>query len=68
MYKTLSIAFSPDEFDQLRRVAGEQCRHPRDQARRLVLESLGLAKPPPKRRATTKGNRTNHTGAIANNR
>jgi hypothetical protein len=52
-YRTMTIVLSDDEVNALRRSAEVDLRRPRDQARYLVRQALGLAEKPP---ATEKHN------------
>lgn len=54
-YRTMTIVLSEDEVNALRRSAEVDLRRPRDQARYLVRQALGLAEKP----ATA----TKHNGA-----
>lgn len=52
-YRTMTIVLSDDEVNALRKSAEVDLRRPRDQARYLVRQALGLAEKPP---AATKHN------------
>ena len=53
-YRTMTIVLSDDEAHALRRSAEVDLRRPRDQARYLVRQALGLAEP----------NGEKHNGAV----
>ncbi len=46
-YRTMTIVLSDDEVNALRRSAEVDLRRPRDQARYLVRQALGLVDKPP---------------------
>ena len=46
-YRTMTIVLSDDEENALRKSAEVDLRRPRDQARYLVRQALGLAEKPP---------------------
>ena len=52
-YRTMTIVLSDDEVNALRKSAEVDLRRPRDQARYLVRQALGLAEKP----------QTKHNGA-----
>jgi len=45
-YKRITIPMSDQEQERLREAARRNCRNPRQQARLLLLQALGLADPP----------------------
>jgi len=52
-YNRIMVPFDRDEWVRLRQTAEAEMRNPRDQARYLVRQALGLAEKPP---ATEKHN------------
>lgn len=46
-YRSINIRLEQRELDALVRVAQNELRQPRDQARYILLKSLGLAEKPP---------------------
>ena len=54
-YRTITIVLSDSEINALRKSAEMELRRPRDQARYLVRQALGLADKPP--------SAENHNGA-----
>lgn len=63
-YRTMTIVLSDDEVNALRKSAEVDLRRPRDQARYLVRQALGLAdKPPNEAKYSGAGVRSDITGA-----
>ena len=46
-YSRITVSLSREELNALRAAADRDFRHPRDQARYLVRQALGLAESPP---------------------
>ena len=46
-YRSINVRLEQRELDALVTVAQNELRHPRDQARYILLKSLGLADKPP---------------------
>lgn len=59
-YRSINIRLEQRELDALVMVAQNELRHPRDQARYILLKSLGLAEKPPAKHngAVTTANQT----------
>jgi len=63
-YTRITVPLSREELNALRDAADREYRHPRDQARYLVRQALGLAdKPPNVEKYSSAGVRQDKTGA-----
>lgn len=63
-YRSINVRLEQRELDALVTVAQNELRHPRDQARYILLKSLGLAdKPPTGEKHSGAGVRQDKTGA-----
>lgn len=64
-YRSINVRLEQRELDALVTVAQNELRHPRDQARYILLKSLGLAdKPPNGEKYNGAGVRQDITGAV----